>query len=164
MPFRPGDFYLSFSAIMCEFGSRYPFFKKGQKWDATSSNPLRRKTLAVHLFCQGYTKNKPTLDAVSAKLTASVVSGFFIPPFFNSGKKDVNDHFHPSYWIRTRRTAHWKRAPRLVPFFNWPEHPSPPEYNTRNFSAGFVDYVRHKFSAFFASKKGARIFLPKIPT
>ena len=51
-------------------------------------------------------KNKPTLDAVSAKLTASVVSGFFIPPFFNSGKKDVNDHFHPSYWIRTRRTAH----------------------------------------------------------
>ena len=74
-------------------------------------HPLCGKGVHLYQVSPPSPSQKPTLDAVGGKLTASVVSGFFDPQIFTSRKKDVNSGFRPSYWIRTRRTAYSKRAP-----------------------------------------------------
>ena len=73
---------------------------------------LIQRRLVIRIT-QGVPKSPPTLDAVSATLTASGLSGVFDPSIFTSRKKDANSDFRPSDLVRTRKTAFLKRALRF---------------------------------------------------
>ena len=118
-----------------------------------SSKHLRHKVFRLHLFCQRKTKNPPTLDAVSATLTASGLSGVFDPPNFHRSYKKCKQRFLTVWLASNLRTVVSKRALRFGALFQWLKFLFAPQNNTQNFSAGFIGFPQPVSPAFFLPKR-----------